>query len=298
MKLEKPHHINDTTHKYAAMAFRKRMHEYLGLPGTYHRRYPTEVVLRTMATGRMDELYSTKEGMLINLEEESDVVTEKTLAKLGKYKTFASFTYGMPLYTGVICLKNPKNFPKEYEISPTDIIRPKYYYFSQEKLWKNYDTVINKVEHNIELSEKEALHIAFVPKYISKKYSEYVTKSLSKLFKHAKISDKELKRDIAFILMSMILSNIDDETEQNQLLEEIDMDTYRDDIEEIVYSRYGDELNEKDEEIAENKKELAKKDEEITKLKTNFAKLIEEINAQNDIPSKTKKLLISTLLKS
>lgn len=297
MKLEKPHHINDTTHKYAAMAFRKRMHEYLGLPGTYHRRYPTEVVLRTMATGRMDELYSTKEGMLINLEEESDVVTEKTLAKLGKYKTFASFTYGMPLYTGVICLKNPKNFPKEYEISPTDIIRPKYY-FSQEKLWKNYDTVINKVEHNIELSEKEALHIAFVPKYISKKYSEYVTKSLSKLFKHAKISDKELKRDIAFILMSMILSNIDDETEQNQLLEEIDMDAYRDDMEEIVYSRYGDELNEKDEEIAENKKELAKKDEEITKLKTNFAKLIEEINAQNDIPSKTKKLLISTLLKS
>ena len=280
------------------MAFRKKMHEYLGLPWTYHRRYPTEVVLRTMATGRMDELYSTKEGMLINLKEESDVVTEKTLAKLGKYKTFASFTYGMPLYTGVICLKNPKNFPKEYEISPTDIIRPKYYYFSQEKLWKNYDTVINKVEHNIELSEKEALHIAFVPKYISKKYSEYVTKSFSKLFKHAKIPDEKLKRDIAFILMTMILSNIDDETEQNQLLEEIDMDTYRDDMEEIVYSRYGDELNEKDEEIAENKKKLAEKDEEITKLKTNFAKLIEEINARKDIPSKTKKLLISTVLKS
>ena len=295
MKLEKPHHINDTTHKYAAMAFRKRMHEYLGLPGTYHRRYPTEVVLRTMATGRMDELYSTKEGMLINLEEESDVVTEKTLAKLGKYKTFASFTYGMPLYTSVICLKNPKNFPKEYEISPTDIIRPKYYYFSQEKLWKNYDTIINKVEHNIELSEKEALHIAFVPKYISKKYSEYVTKSFSKLFKHAKIPDEKLKRDIAFILMTMILSNIDDETEQNQLLEEIDMDTYRDDMEEIVYSRYGEDIERVK---AENKKELAKKDEEITKLKTNFAKLIEEINAQNDIPSKTKKLLISTLLKS
>ena len=76
MKLKKPHHLNDTTHKYAAMAFRKRMHEYLGLPGTYHRRYPTEVVLRTMATGRMDELYSTKEGMLINLDEESEVVTE------------------------------------------------------------------------------------------------------------------------------------------------------------------------------------------------------------------------------
>ena len=284
------------------MAFRKKMHEYLDLPGTYHRRYPTEVVLRTMATGRMDELYSTKEGMLINLKEESEKKKKKTLAKLGKYKTFASFIYGMPLYTGVICLKNPKNFPKEYEISPTDIIRPKYYYFSQEKLWKNYDTIINKVEHNIELSEKEALHIAFVPKYISKKYSEYVTKSFSKLFKHAKIPDEKLKRDIAFILMTMILSNIDDETEQDQLLEAIDMDAYRDDMEEIVYSRYGDELErvkaENKKELAKKDKELAEKNKEITRLKTNFAKAIEEINARKDIPSKTKKLLISTVLKS
>ena len=94
------------------------------------------------------------------------------------------------------------------------------------------------------------------------------------------------------------------------------MDTYRDDMEEIVYSRYGDELErveaenkkelaKKDEEIAENKKELAenkeelaKKDEEITKLKNNHKKILKEINDQKDIPLKTKKLLISTLLKS
>lgn len=129
-----------------------------------------------------------------------------------------------------------------------------------------------------------------------------MTKSFSKLFKHAKIPDKKLKRDIAFILMTMILSNIDDETEQNQLLEEIDMDTYRDDMEEIVYSRYGDELErvkaKNKEELAKKDKELAEKNKEITRLKTNFAKAIEEINARKDIPSKTKKLLISTVLKS
>ena len=56
--------------------------------------------------------------------------------------------------------------------------------------------------------------------------------------------------------MTMILSNIDDETEQNQLLEEIDMDTYRDDMEEIVYSRYGEDLERVK---AKNKEELAKK---------------------------------------
>ena len=102
--------------------------------------------------------------------------------------------------------------------------------------------------------------------------------------------------------MTMILSNIDDETEQDQLLEAIDMDAYRDDMEEIVYSRYGDELErvkaKNKEELAKKDKELAEKNKEITRLKTNFAKAIEEINARKDIPSKTKKLLISTVLKS
>ena len=119
--------------------------------------------------------------------------------------------------------------------------------------------------------------------------------TISKLFKHAKIPDKLLRRDIAFILMSMILSNIDNETEQDQLLEEIDMDVYLDDMEEIVYSLYGDDLEKVK---AKNKEELAEKNKEITRLKTNFAKAIEEINARKDIPSKTKKLLISTVLKS
>ena len=126
--------------------------------------------------------------------------------------------------------------------------------------------------------------------------------TISKLFKHAKISDKELKRDIAFILMSMILTNISDNTEQDQILEEIDMDVYRDDMEEIVYSRYGDKLERVEtknkEELAKKDKELSEKNKEITRLKTNFAKAIEEINARKDIPSKTKKLLISTVLKS
>ena len=317
MKLKKPYHKNDITHKYSAIAFRKRMHQYLELPGHYHRRYPTEVVLRTMESGRMDELYSTKEGLLINLEEESGEVTEKTLEKLGKYKTFGSFIYGMPFLTAVICLKDPKSFPKEYEISPSDIIRPKYYYFSQSRLWKNYDKVINKVEQNIQLSEREALHIAFIPKYISKRHAESVTKSLARAFKHANIPDYELKRDIAFILLTMILSNVSNETEQDQLMEVIEMNIYRDDMQELVYSEYGDELDKKDQEIAAKEKDLAKKDKdlaakekdlakkdkdlaakdkELELIKNRYAEKIEEINAREDIPLETKKLINSILL--
>ena len=246
----------------------------------------------------------------INLEEESGEVTEKTLEKLGKYKTFGSFIYGMPFLTAVICLKDPKNFPKEYEISPSDIIRPKYYHFSQSILWENYDKVINKVEQNIQLSEREALHIAFIPKYISKRHAESVTKSLARVFQRTNIPDYELKRDIAFILLTMILANISNETEQDQLMEVIEMNIYRDDMQELVYSEYGDELDKKDQEIAAKDKDLAKKDQdlaakdkdlakkdkELELIKNRYAEKIEEINAREDIPLETKKLINSILL--
>ena len=132
MKLKKPFHKFDATMKYSSMAFRKRQHQYLGLPGKYCRRYPTEVVLRNMETGRMDELYSVgkidestgelMEYMLIDLEDESEDVVEKTLRKFSKYKTFGSFIYSLPMYTAVTCRKDHSDFPKEYEITKTDII--------------------------------------------------------------------------------------------------------------------------------------------------------------------------------
>ena len=129
--------------------------------------------------------------------------------------------------------------------------------------------------------------------------------------------DKELKRDIAVILETMILTNINDETEQIKLMEAMNMDVYRDDMQEIVYSVYGEELNKKDEEIkkmaqditekeksllekdkdiAEKDKDLAEKDKQINEMKKGFNEKIEEINALKDIPADTKKIINSILL--
>ena len=85
----KIHNPYDISFKYSSIALNKRLHEYLGLPGTYERRYPTEVVTRDMENRRMDELYKTEENMLINLEEESSTLTENTLKKFAIYHDFA-----------------------------------------------------------------------------------------------------------------------------------------------------------------------------------------------------------------
>ena len=115
----------------------------------------------------------------------------------------------------------------------------------------------------------------------------------------------------------MILSNVSNETEQDQLMEVIEMNIYRDDMQELVYSEYGDELDKKDQEIAAKDKDLAakdkdlakkdkdlaakdkdlaKKDKELELIKNRYAEKIEEINAREDIPLETKKLINSILL--
>jgi uncharacterized protein (DUF3084 family) len=108
----------------------------------------------------------------------------------------------------------------------------------------------------------------------------------------------------------MILSNVSNETEQDQLMEVIEMNIYRDDMQELVYSEYGDELDKKDQEIAAKDKDLAKKDQdlaakdkdlakkdkELELIKNRYAEKIEEINAREDIPLETKKLINSILL--
>ncbi|WP_298521321.1 hypothetical protein [uncultured Methanobrevibacter sp.] len=306
MKIKKPFHINDATIKYSSLAFRKRQHQYLKLPGEYIRRYPTEVVLPNMETGRMDELYSVrvKEGeMLINLEEESEKINDETLKKFGKYKTFGSFIYGLPFLTAVICMKDPIDFPEEYGTSPTDIIRPIYVYFSEKELLEKYKNLIKNINQNNILSNDEALSIAFIPKYISKERAPSICETLASIFEDAIIPDKALKRDVAVILMTMILKHVNGTEKQNKLIEMMNMKEYEDEIDEIVNDKYGDELSKKDQEIKElNQKltnsdiELAKTDAELEKIKKEYKSKIEKLNEMEDLNTPQAKKILNSLL--
>lgn len=202
-------HLNDKTMKYLTFAQSKRQHEYLKLPGKFKTRLPQEIVFPDMDSGRADEFYYTDEGLLIDLEEESEYIIEKTLKKFSKYLIYGCYWYreGKP-YIAVICHKNPKKFQEYYEYGPSVIIKIHYIYFSQDELWKKYEKIINKVKQKIELSDREALDMAFICKFISKKHAPLVIESLSKIFNEAIIKDKVLKIDVKVILSGMILKYV------------------------------------------------------------------------------------------
>ena len=281
METKKIYHINDRTHKYKAIAQAERLHTYVRLPGEFEARYPQEVVLPNMVTGYADDYHSSTTGILIDLEEESGIVTEEIIKKkYKKYVIFGEFMYSKQMYLAVICHKDPKNFPTCVEVSPSFYIKVHYIYFPQDELEKKYENIINKVEQKVELSEEEALDMAFVPKFISKKRAPFITESLSLAYKDAIISDEVLKRDVGVILGAMILKNVNN-NRQNRLLEEIDMKQIDKKISQLVEDEYGDSLRkfkQKNLQLEQENSKIKEGLEKITKKHDLSPELLKDIN--------------------
>jgi hypothetical protein len=88
---------------------------------------------------------------------------------------------------------------------------------SQNELWKKYENIINKVKQKEELTDTEALDIAFISKFMLKEHAPSVIESLAKVFKKAIIKDELLKMDVGVILGGMILKHITSNTKQNKM---------------------------------------------------------------------------------
>ena len=306
-------HLNDKTMKYKTMAQTRRQHEYLGLPGEFKIRYPQEVVFPDMDSGRMDELYLNNEDIMINLEEESDSIDTQTDQKINKYNKFIRYIYNKEVYHAAICHKDPKKEFECYKAGPSNYIKIHLIYISQNILWERYENVISKVEQKEELSEMEALDMAFVSKFIDPQYKKFVIDSLTKSFNSAIIHDKKLKMDVAIILNAMITKNYSSKAKQDELRERINMREYESEMEKIIYEEFGEELSEKDRELETQKQEHEKtkqehektkqelktqkqKTEKLNKTNKEYKNKIEKLNQMKDLNTPEARNILNSLI--
>ena len=281
--------------KYQALTQTKLLHRYLKLPGEFKRQYPQEVILDNMKAGRMDILYITDEGLLINLEEESDYIGPKTFRKYTKYHKFVRSKYNKELYICAICHKNPQEKIKLHYADPSTIIIIHYIHFTQEELWKKYDNVINKVKHKQKLTETEAMDMSFIAKFINNEYKEYVVESIVSAFKDAIIENAKLKMDVGVVIHAIMTETFSSEIKQKELGEMIGMPKYETEIKKIVYEEYGEELNKKDKIIKEKDDEIDKLVEENNNRNKEFKKGLKKLVQMDDLNPEAKKI-ISTLM--
>lgn len=306
MKESKIYHINDRTMKYLTLAQTKRQHQYLGLPGEFKTRLAQEIVYPNLTSARADELYCTNENLLIDLEEESGEITEKTLMKFAKYIIFAGYRHTHNIYLAVICHKDPKKDFECFKISPSLYLKVHYYHFSQNELWIKYENIICKVKQKERLTETEALDIAFVSKFISQDYALEIIESLTEAYKNALIEDAALKLDIGVILGGMILKRIQNTKKQNRLLRRINMRHIENEIEKLVYDEYGDILDKKDEELEAREKEITRlkntnkeyenKTRQLNNTNKEYKNKIKQLKELKDLTPEAKKIINTMML--
>jgi predicted RNase H-like nuclease (RuvC/YqgF family) len=128
----------------------------------------------------------------------------------------------------------------------------------------------------------EALDMAFVNKFISKKHAPKIVESLAKMYDDAIIDDKSLKIDVGIILGGMILKHIENVKKQKRLLEMINMIQIQSDWEKLIYDEYGDELTKKDEELEAQSKKLNQQAQEIKNKNDELKSKDDVIKSQGD----------------
>lgn len=282
--------------KYKTMAQTKRQHEYFKLPGNFKIRCSQEVIYPDMESGRMDELYLTDTGILINLEEESGEITPKTLEKFAKYLIFTRYNYRKEVLLGVICHKDPKKEYQCFKDCPSLYCKTHNIYISQDEYWMKYENIINKVKQKLELTDTEALDMAFVCKFIDKKDIEYVIENITSIFEDAKIKDRKLKMDVAVIIEAMIVKHIKSEVKQNELKEMINMREYENEMQKIIYEEFGDELNQKDAIIEKQENMIEKQKQEYEDKDKEYKNKIKELNQMEDLNNPKARHILETLM--
>ena len=306
MTKKKIYHINDRTMKYQSLILARHQHNYLQLPETFEAQYPQEIVFPNMDAGRVDEFYTTAEGLLINLEEESGAITEKVLEKIGKYLIFGAFMYSKKPYSAIICHEDPKKEFEYFELSPSVFIKVHYIHMPQDELWMKYENLIKKIEQKQQLTIEETLDIAFVAKFISKEYGQFITESLAKSFRYAKLNEEIPKRDIGVLLGAMILKHFDDEEKIDELMEVINMKQINNEIKIIAREEFADEfekiekekrdIRNENEEIKSENEEIKKEKEVMKKEITKLKEGIKQVTEKKNLDPESKKLLNSLII--
>ena len=293
--------------KYLSFAQSKRQHQYFNLPGEFKSRLPQEMVFPNMTSARADEVYLNDEDLVFDLEEESDVMDCTKFDKFAKYLIFISYWHiNKKPYIGVICHENPKKDSEFYEYAPSLFIKLHYIYFPQEVLNEKYENLINKVEHKETLTEMESLDIAFIARFTPKKDAPKVLESLCEIFKKSIITDKILKLDVRVILSGMVLKHITSKNKQEKLMRMIGMRKIENELDELIYEQYGDELDAKDKQLEESAKIIKSKENQLKskekQLKSkddqlkSYQKLIKKLDDFDDLNTPEARKIINSLM--
>ena len=157
------------------------------------------------------------------------------------------------------------------------------------------------------------MDIAFVAKFISKEYGQFITESLAKSFRYAKLNEEIPKRDIGVLLGAMILKHFDDNKKIDELMEVIDMKQINEEIRIITREEFADEfekiekekremknenieIKNENKEIKNENKEIKNENKEIKNENIKLKEGIKQVAEKKNLDPESKKILNSLII--
>ena len=155
--------LEDRFFKYYWDKLPSELHHYIGEPGNYKKKYPTEIVTIDNENFIMDQLYERDDGILNNVESQSYPTYKKELLRFNEYQRYSSIKYKKPVNTIILYTGNPNHGIHEQWISETNLLKPKYIMFKEMNGNVKLNNLRYKINNNLSLDYIEAQDLVLIP---------------------------------------------------------------------------------------------------------------------------------------
>ena len=182
-------------------------HEYYNLPGKYLGSETNEYPDINGSNKKADIVYRVemedKKIMMINLEDETSFVNEKTLEKINTYKNLIYYKNRKPVISVISTTVPQDKCLNELWISPTDLLKPIIKSLPYKGAWQRLNILIDKCKNQEEFSAIEGLELINMPRCCTKNQALAVEMICEELL-NLKMKDQFVKNELIYSMQCMI----------------------------------------------------------------------------------------------
>ena len=182
-------------------------HEYYNLPGKYLGSETNEYPDISGSNKKADIVYRVemddKSVMMINLEDETSFVNEKTLEKINTYEKLIFYKNRKPVISVISTTVPQDKCLKEKWISPTLLLKPIIKSLPYNGAWKRLNILIDKCKNQEEFSAIEGLELINMPRCCTKNQALAVEMICEELL-NLKMKDQFVKNELIYSMQCMI----------------------------------------------------------------------------------------------
>lgn len=182
----------------------------------------TEIVTKKGRKLYLDFLCQLEDNQLLNIEFQFTGPDGADLERFFDYNIFTQVEYDELCETQLISFKTIASGQKSRRIGKTKSIHPRIFYLGDIDFLKKINTIENKVENNIKLTNIDEIMLmlmCLLPKYKNK---QEILEKICKIHKKQKLFDKS-KIDVFDAVIGLEIKNFVEINEQKRLLGELNM---------------------------------------------------------------------------